>query len=79
MPGDPHASSGIRCITGAGESGKAHLLHRYRTYQETIPALLAFQKTFHLRLEQRSYVTEETRAQINELRPTVLKPSSARD
>lgn len=39
------------------------------TYQETIPALVAFQKTFNLRLDQRSYITEEdARGQINELK-----------
>lgn len=39
------------------------------TYQQTLPALIAFQKTFNLQLEQRSYVTEEdARGQINELK-----------
>ncbi len=44
------------------------------TYRRPFRLYLPFQKTFHLRLEQRSYVTEEdARGQINELKANVLK------
>ncbi len=44
------------------------------TYQETMPALTEFQSTFGLKIEQRTYATEEdARAQISELKATGIK------
>lgn len=61
--------SGFDVLQALAKAGKLTASIGIVTYQETIPALLAFQKTFHLRLEQRSYVTEEdARGQINELK-----------
>ncbi|ECR1773737.1 propionate catabolism operon regulatory protein PrpR [Salmonella enterica] len=61
--------SGFDVLQALAKAGKLTSSIGIVTYQETIPALLAFQKTFHLRLEQRSYVTEEdARGQINELK-----------
>ncbi|EGP1153973.1 propionate catabolism operon regulatory protein PrpR [Salmonella enterica] len=61
--------SGFDVLQALAKAGKLTSSIGIVTYQETIPALLAFQKTFHLCLEQRSYVTEEdARGQINELK-----------
>lgn len=61
--------SGFDVLQALAKAGKLTASIGIVTYQETIPALLAFQKTFHLCLEQRSYVTEEdARGQINELK-----------
>ncbi|HCC1032876.1 TPA: PrpR N-terminal domain-containing protein, partial [Salmonella enterica subsp. enterica serovar Paratyphi C] len=61
--------SGFDVLQALAKAGKLTSSIGIVTYQESIPALLAFQKTFHLRLEQRSYVTEEdARGQINELK-----------
>ncbi|HCM1953536.1 TPA: propionate catabolism operon regulatory protein PrpR [Salmonella enterica subsp. salamae serovar 9,46:z4,z24:z39:z42] len=61
--------SGFDVLQALAKAGKLTASIGIMTYQETIPALLAFQKTFHLCLEQRSYVTEEdARGQINELK-----------
>ncbi|HAB1629278.1 TPA_asm: propionate catabolism operon regulatory protein PrpR [Salmonella enterica subsp. arizonae] len=61
--------SGFDVLKALAKAGKLTSSIGIVTYQETIPALLAFQKTFHLCLEQRSYVTEEdARGQINELK-----------
>ncbi|MGJ0579466.1 propionate catabolism operon regulatory protein PrpR [Xenorhabdus bovienii] len=44
------------------------------TYQNTLPALEEFQQRFNLRIEQRSYVTEEdARAQVNALKAIGIK------
>jgi propionate catabolism operon transcriptional regulator len=44
------------------------------TYQSEMPELSEFQSTFGLRIEQRTYVTEEdARAQINELKANGIK------
>ncbi|MDC9588224.1 propionate catabolism operon regulatory protein PrpR [Xenorhabdus sp. XENO-10] len=44
------------------------------TYQNTLPVLAEFQHRFNLRIEQRSYVTEEdARAQVNALKATGIK------
>ncbi|MBD2784343.1 propionate catabolism operon regulatory protein PrpR [Xenorhabdus sp. DI] len=44
------------------------------TYQDTLPALEEFQQRFNLRIEQRSYVTEEdARAQVNALKAAGIK------
>ncbi|MDC9582210.1 propionate catabolism operon regulatory protein PrpR [Xenorhabdus sp. PR6a] len=44
------------------------------TYQDTLPALEEFQQCFNLRIEQRSYVTEEdARAQVNALKAIGIK------
>lgn len=44
------------------------------TYQNTLPALEEFQQHFNLRIEQRSYVTEEdARAQVNTLKAMGIK------
>lgn len=44
------------------------------TYQETMPELAEFQATFGLKIEQRTYVTEEdARAQLNELKAAGVK------
>ncbi|EBU7022735.1 TPA: propionate catabolism operon regulatory protein PrpR [Salmonella enterica subsp. enterica] len=61
--------SGFDVLQALAKAGKLTSSIGIVTNQETIPALLAFQKTFHLCLEQRSYVTEEdARGQINELK-----------
>ncbi|HCL5294385.1 TPA: propionate catabolism operon regulatory protein PrpR [Salmonella enterica] len=61
--------SGFDVLQALAKAGKLTSSIGIVTYQETIPALLAFQKTFHICLEQRSYVTEEdARGQINELK-----------
>ncbi|EBL6671249.1 propionate catabolism operon regulatory protein PrpR [Salmonella enterica] len=61
--------SGFDVLQALAKAGKLTSSIGIVTYQETIPALLAFQKTFHLCLEQRSYVTEEdARGQIDELK-----------
>lgn len=61
--------SGFDVLQALAKAGKLTSSIGIVTYQETISALLAFQKTFHLCLEQRSYVTEEdARGQINELK-----------
>lgn len=61
--------SGFDVLQALAKAGKLTSSIGIVTYQETIPALLAFQKTFHLCLEQRSYVTkEDARGQINELK-----------
>ncbi|EAR4436849.1 propionate catabolism operon regulatory protein PrpR [Salmonella enterica] len=61
--------SGFDVLQALAKAGKLTSSIGIVTYQETIPALLAFQKTFHLCLEQRSYITEEdARGQINELK-----------
>ncbi|TGD70527.1 propionate catabolism operon regulatory protein PrpR, partial [Salmonella enterica subsp. enterica serovar Poona] len=49
--------SGFDVLQALAKAGKLTSSIGIVTYQETIPALLAFQKTFHLCLEQRSYVT----------------------
>ncbi|MDX8000644.1 propionate catabolism operon regulatory protein PrpR [Xenorhabdus sp. Reich] len=44
------------------------------TYQNTLPVLEEFQQRFNLRIEQRSYVTEEdARAQVNALKAMGMK------
>ncbi|AOM39179.1 propionate catabolism operon regulatory protein PrpR [Xenorhabdus hominickii] len=44
------------------------------TYQNTLPALEEFQQRFNLRIEQRSYVTEEdARTQVNALKAKGIK------
>ncbi|CDL86364.1 propionate catabolism operon regulatory protein PrpR [Xenorhabdus cabanillasii] len=44
------------------------------TYQSTLPALEEFQQRFNLRIEQRSYATEEdARAQVNALKAIGIK------
>ncbi len=59
--------SGIRCITGAGESGKAHLVYRYRDLSgDHIPALLAFRKRFTPSNISAAVTEEDARGQINE-------------
>lgn len=61
--------SGFDVLQALAKAGKLTASIGIVTYQEAIPALLAFQKTFHLCLEQRNYVTEEdARGQINELK-----------
>ena len=61
--------SGFDVLQALAKAGKLTTSIGVITYQETIPALLAFQKTFNLQLEQRSYITEEdARGQINELK-----------
>ncbi|HAT8015488.1 propionate catabolism operon regulatory protein PrpR [Citrobacter rodentium] len=61
--------SGFDVLHALAKAGKLTASIGVITYQETLPALVAFQKTFGLRLEQRSYVTEEdARGQINELK-----------
>ena len=61
--------SGFDVLQALAKAGKLTSSIGVITYQETIPALLAFQKTFNLQLEQRSYITEEdARGQINELK-----------
>ncbi|MXS42277.1 propionate catabolism operon regulatory protein PrpR, partial [Citrobacter koseri] len=61
--------SGFDVLQALAKAGKLTSSIGVITYQETIPALIAFQKTFNLRLEQRSYITEEdARGQINELK-----------
>ena len=61
--------SGFDVLQALAKAGKLTSSIGVITYQETLPALLAFQKTFNLQLEQRSYITEEdARGQINELK-----------
>ncbi|EKJ3306515.1 propionate catabolism operon regulatory protein PrpR [Escherichia coli] len=61
--------SGYDVLQALAKAGKLTLSIGVVTYQETIPSLVAFQKTFNLRLDQRSYITEEdARGQINELK-----------
>lgn len=61
--------SGYDLLQALAKAGKLTSSIGVVTYQETIPALVAFQKTFNLRLDQRSYITEEdARGQINELK-----------
>ncbi|QLV01230.1 propionate catabolism operon regulatory protein PrpR [Escherichia marmotae] len=61
--------SGFDVLQALAKAGKLTSSIGVVTYQETIPALVAFQKTFHLRLDQRCYITEEdARGQINELK-----------
>ncbi len=61
--------SGFDVLQALAKAGKLTSSIGVVTYQETIPALVAFQKTFNLRLDQRSYITEEdARGQINELK-----------
>ncbi|MFL3487652.1 propionate catabolism operon regulatory protein PrpR [Citrobacter cronae] len=61
--------SGFDVLQALAKAGKLTSSIGVITYQETIPALIAFQKTFNLQLEQRSYITEEdARGQINELK-----------
>lgn len=61
--------SGFDVLHALAKAGKLTASIGVVTYQETLPALIAFQKTFGLQLEQRSYVTEEdARGQINELK-----------
>lgn len=61
--------SGYDVLQALAKAGKLTSSVGVVTYQETIPALVAFQKTFNLRLDQRSYITEEdARGQINELK-----------
>ena len=61
--------SGYDVLQALAKAGKLTSSIGVVTYQETIPALVAFQKTFNLRLDQRSYITEEdARGQINELK-----------
>ncbi|POT58497.1 propionate catabolism operon regulatory protein PrpR [Citrobacter amalonaticus] len=66
--------SGFDVLQALAKAGKLTAAIGVVTYQETLPALIAFQKTFHLRLEQRSYVTEEdARGQINELKASGIE------
>ncbi|HBU6571126.1 propionate catabolism operon regulatory protein PrpR [Citrobacter amalonaticus] len=61
--------SGFDVLQALAKAGKLTASIGVVTYQETLPALMAFQKTFNLQLEQRSYITEEdARGQINELK-----------
>lgn len=61
--------SGFDVLQALAKAGKLTSSIGVVTYQETLPALMAFQKTFKLRLDQRSYITEEdARGQINELK-----------
>ncbi|XTZ36541.1 propionate catabolism operon regulatory protein PrpR [Salmonella enterica] len=61
--------SGFDVLQALAKAGKLTSSIGIVTYQEPLPALLAFQKTFNFRLEQRSYTTEEdARGQINELK-----------
>ncbi|HFK4063120.1 propionate catabolism operon regulatory protein PrpR [Kluyvera ascorbata] len=61
--------SGFDVLQALAKAGKLTSSIGIVTYQQTLPALIAFQKTFNLQLEQRSYVTEEdARGQINELK-----------
>lgn len=61
--------SGYDVLQALAKAGKLTSSIGVVTYQETIPALVAFQKTFNLCLDQRSYITEEdARGQINELK-----------
>ncbi|EOU7453594.1 propionate catabolism operon regulatory protein PrpR [Escherichia coli] len=61
--------SGYDVLQALAKAGKLTSSIGVVTYQETIPALVAFQKTFNLRLDQRSYITEEdARGQINKLK-----------
>lgn len=61
--------SGFDVLQALAKAGKLTSSIGVVTYKETLPALIAFQKTFNLRLEQRSYVTEEdAHGQINELK-----------
>lgn len=61
--------SGFDVLQALAKAGKLTSSIGVVTYQETIPALINFQKTFNLCLEQRSYITEEdARGQINELK-----------
>ncbi|ENT8835611.1 propionate catabolism operon regulatory protein PrpR [Escherichia coli] len=61
--------SGYDVLQALAKAGKLTSSIGVVTYQETIPALVAFQKTFNLRLDQRSYITEEdARGQIKELK-----------
>ena len=66
--------SGFDVLQALAKAGKLTASIGVVTYQETLPALIAFQKTFNLRLEQRSYVTEEdARGQINELKASGIE------
>ena len=66
--------SGFDVLQALAKAGKLTSSIGVVTYQQTLPALIAFQKTFNLRLEQRSYVTEEdARGQINELKASGIE------
>ncbi|HFZ8993960.1 TPA: propionate catabolism operon regulatory protein PrpR [Citrobacter freundii] len=66
--------SGFDVLQALAKAGKLTSCIGVVTYQETLPALIAFQQTFNLRLEQRSYITEEdARGQINELKANGIK------
>ncbi|ALR77541.1 propionate catabolism operon regulatory protein PrpR [[Enterobacter] lignolyticus] len=66
--------SGFDVLQALAKAGKLTSSIGVVTYQETIPALIAFQKTFSLHLEQRSYITEEdARGQISELKASGIK------
>ena len=66
--------SGFDVLHALAKAGKLTASIGVVTYQETLPALMAFQKTFSLQLEQRSYITEEdARGQINELKASGIE------
>ncbi|MGP3591915.1 propionate catabolism operon regulatory protein PrpR [Vagococcus sp. WN89Y] len=66
--------SGFDVLQALAKAGKLTSAIGVVTYQQTLPALSAFLDTFHLRLEQRSYTTEEdARGQINELKAAGIK------
>lgn len=61
--------SGYDVLQALAKAGKLQSSIGVVTYQETIPAIVAFQKTFNLRIDQRSYITDDdARGQINELK-----------
>ncbi|WP_171843753.1 PrpR N-terminal domain-containing protein, partial [Salmonella enterica] len=59
IPGILIKPSGFGVLQALAKAGKLNPSIGIVTYQETIPALLAFQKKFHPRLEQRSYFPRE--------------------
>lgn len=66
--------SGFDVLQALAKAGKLTASIGVVTYQQTLPALVAFQKTFNLRLDQRCYVTEEdARGQINELKASGIQ------
>lgn len=72
--------SGFDVLQALAKAGKLTSSIGIVTYQETIPALLAFQKTFHPVLNSEAMSPKRTRAgKLTNLRPTVLRLSSARD
>jgi len=66
--------SGFDLLQALAKAGKLTSAIGVVTYQQPVPALSAFQETFNLPLEQRSYTTEEdARGQIHELKARGIK------